>query len=530
MNYASLISWASARHPDRPAVRFEDSTLSYRELDCEVRVMAQTLRAHGLVSGDRVALMMSNCPQFVVAFWGGALRAGCVVVPMNPLFQEREVDYYLKDSGTKAFIHSESVLLDAGTGAVSAGQLHARWTVRDHAPQTGEPLSTDLEAAMERVRNSDLPPSDDLTLTNADDPAVLLYTSGTTGRPKGAILTHSNLTANVSVFSSRCLQITEEDVVFGGALPLFHSFGQTLGMGSAFAAGACLSLLGRFSPDAALKLIAEQSVTIMLGGVPTMYTAILNAVDEKIDQLSTLRVCVSGGAAASVELLRQLQDKTGCTVLEGYGLSETSPAASFNHPDRPAKAGSIGTPIWGGTEMRIVDSNGNELLPHEVGEIQIRGHNVMAGYHNKPDETQAAFDSGGWFRTGDIGYIDTDGYYFIIDRKKDLIIRGGYNVYPREIEEVLYEHPPSVLEAAVIGTPPHGTLGEEIVAVVTVKPGHVFDSDDLQKWCKNRLAAFKYPRTVLQTSVLPKGATGKILKREIEIPETIAATYAAAGS
>ncbi len=249
-----------------------------------------------------------------------------------------------------------------------------------------------------------------------------------------------------------------------------------------------------------------------------MYTAILNAVDEKIDQLSTLRVCVSGGAAASVELLRQLQDKTGCTVLEGYGLSETSPAASFNHPDRPAKAGSIGTPDLGGTEMRIVDSNGNELLPHEVGEIQIRGHNVMAGYHNKPDETQAAFDSGGWFRTGDIGYIDTDGYYFIIDRKKDLIIRGGYNVYPREIEEVLYEHPPSVLEAAVIGTPPHGTLGEEIVAVVTVKPGHVFDSDDLQKWCKNRLAAFKYPRTVLQTSVLPKGATGKILKREIEIP------------
>ncbi|MGB3351874.1 MAG: long-chain fatty acid--CoA ligase [Mycobacterium sp.] len=512
-NYASLVNWASARHPDRPAIKFETATITYRELDRSVRQMAQVLRSRGLVRGDRVALMAGNCPLFIIAFWG-AIRAGCVVVPMNPLLREREIDHHLMDSGAKAFIHSETALQEAAAAAASAG-VGVRWTIRDRTADVTIP-ATDLAAALRsmpgQTRNSD-----ELEPTSAGDPAVLLYTSGTTGQPKGAVLTHANLTCNVAVFSTTCLGITADDVVFG-ALPLFHSFGQTLGMGGAFAAGACLCLLERFTPDTALELIADHQVTIMLG-VPTMYIAILQAASGLPDALATLRICLSGGAAAPVEMLCQLRDRFGCRVLEGYGLSETSPAASFNHPDRPTKVGSIGTPVWG-TEMRIAE-NSIELSTGEIGEIQVRGHNVMSGYFNKPEETKAAFElDGRWFKTGDLGYVDTDGYFFVVDRKKDLIIRNGYNVYPREVEEVLYKHP-SVLEAAVVGAP-HATLGEEIVAVLAVRPGHPFDAPELQRWCKQHLAPYKYPRIIIETDFLPKGPTGKILKRAIQVPECAA--------
>jgi long-chain acyl-CoA synthetase len=254
----------------------------------------------------------------------------------------------------------------------------------------------------------------------------------------------------------------------------------------------------------------------VFAGVPTMYSALLHVPNREDYDVSALRVSVSGGAAMPVEVLRQFEDAFGCIVLEGYGLSETSPVASFNHPNRERKPGSIGTPVQG-VEMRVIDADGNELSQGEVGEIAIRGHNIMKGYWHKPEATAAAISSDGWFRTGDVGRMDADGYYFIVDRKKDLIIRGGYNVYPREVEEVLYEHP-AVAEAAVVGVP-HPELGEEVGAAVVLKPGGSVTPDELRAFVKSQVAAYKYPRRVWFVDALPKGPTGKILKREITVPE-----------
>jgi long-chain acyl-CoA synthetase len=344
-----------------------------------------------------------------------------------------------------------------------------------------------------------------------DDTAVILYTSGTTGKPKGAELTHGNLRQNVE----RCLGLFTPgpgDVILG-ALPLFHSFGQTCGLNTAVRAGACLSLIPRFDPAKALEILQRDHCTVFQG-VPTMYGALLNHPDRESYDTSKLRLCASGGAALPVELLKGFEEAFGCKILEGYGLSETSPVASFNHPDMERKPGSIGTPIEG-VEMKVVDDDGKEVPQGEVGEIVIKGHNVMKGYWGRDDATAEAIKDG-WFHSGDMAKVDEDGYFFIVDRKKDLIIRGGYNVYPREIEEVLYEHP-AVREAAVIGMP-HDEMGEEVGAAVALKEGESVSEDELQKFVKDQVAAYKYPRKVWFVDELPKGPTGKILKREIEAP------------
>jgi len=291
-------------------------------------------------------------------------------------------------------------------------------------------------------------------------------------------------------------------------------------MNCAVVSGACVTMLPRFDPDRALEIIERDRVTVFQG-VPTMYNAMLHAERADSADTSCLRLCMSGGAAIPVELIRAFEEKFGCIILEGYGLSETSPVASFNHPDRARKPGSIGTPIEG-VEMQVWDDEGNELPTGEVGEIVIRGHNVMKGYWNRPDATGEAIDEEGWFRTGDMAKVDEEGYFFIVDRKKDMIIRGGYNVYPREVEEVLYEHP-AVQEAAVIGVP-HESLGEDVGAAVVTKKGESLDADELKAWVKEQVAAYKYPRKIWFVDELPKGPTGKILKREIEVPETVAAS------
>jgi long-chain acyl-CoA synthetase len=317
----------------------------------------------------------------------------------------------------------------------------------------------------------------------------------------------------VQVTRKELLQLGPDDVVFGG-LPLFHSFGQTCTLNVAILVGACLTLLPRFDPDQALRLLANHHVTVF-AGVPTMYSTLLHVADRAAYDLSAVRLCLSGGAAMPVEVLRRFEDAFGAPVLEGYGLSETSPVASFNRPDRGRKPGSIGTPV-GGVEMRVVDQEGDTVADGEVGEIAIRGHNIMKGYWNRPKATAEVLSADGWFRTGDLGRVDDEGFYYIVDRKKDLIIRGGYNVYPREIEEVLYEHP-AVAEAAVIGMP-HAELGEEVGAAVALKPGATVTSDELRAYAKAQVAAYKYPRRVWIVEALPKGPTGKILKREITIP------------
>jgi long-chain acyl-CoA synthetase len=446
-------------------------------------------------SGDRVALLLPNVPQFPMLYYG-ALRAGAVVVPMNPLLKAREIEYYLQDSGARLLFAWETTVAEAAKGAEAAGAGHI-------------PVAA---AAFDRLLGEQSPETSVVSRVD-DDTAVILYTSGTTGKPKGAELTHANLRRNARVTATTLLRLEPGDVVMG-CLPLFHSFGQTCGLNAAVDSGACLTLLPRFDPAKALEVIQRDRVTVF-EGVPTMYLALLNHPGRGEVDARSLRLCVSGGAALPVEVLRGFEDAFGCVILEGYGLSETSPVASFNHPDRVRKPGSIGTPI-DGVELRLVGPAGDEVPAGEVGEIAIRGHNLMRGYWGNEDATREAIPDG-WFRSGDLARQDEDGYFFIVDRKKDLIIRGGYNVYPREVEEVLYEHP-AVAEAAVVGVP-HPTHGEEVGAAVVLKPGADSTPAELQAFCRERLAAYKYPRHVWLEAALPKTATGKLLRREVVPPE-----------
>ena len=488
----SSLESAARTHPDRPAVVLDDTVLSYADLWDRTARVAGWLRQRGQQPGDRVGLMLPNVPAFPVLYYG-ILRAGGVVVPMNPLLKAREVKHYLGDSGARLAFAWQTAADEAAAGAAEAG---AESVVVDGG-SLGEMAGW--------------PSSPEVTPRSDDDTAVLLYTSGTTGTPKGAELTHANMATNASVTASSLIGLGPEDVVMG-CLPLFHAFGQTAAMNAAVVAGASLTLVPRFDPATALKVIERDRVTVF-EGVPTMYVAMAQAGTGVADT-ATLRVCVSGGAALPVEVLRSFTDAFGAELLEGYGLSETSPVASFNRRG-DTRPGSIGRPIEG-VEMRLVDSAGDDVPAGEVGEIAIRGHNVMKGYWNRPDATAEAIVDG-WFHTGDMARQDEDGFFYIVDRKKDLIIRGGYNVYPRELEEVLYEHP-AVLEAAVIGLA-HPTHGEEVGAAVVLRPDAEATAEELREYVKERVAAYKYPRHVWLTDSLPKGPTGKILKRDITAPE-----------
>jgi long-chain acyl-CoA synthetase len=494
-NLALGLAEAKEMYPDRAAVRLDGLVLTYEELDERSARVAGLLAARGVAPGDRVGLMLPNVPQFPVLYYG-VLRAGAVVVPMNPLLKAREVEYYLGDSGAKLIFAWHATADEAAKGAEAVGA-----DVVPVAP-----------AEFDRLLG-DHPPQTAVAGRADDATAVILYTSGTTGKPKGAELTHANLVRNAAVTATTLLCLEPDDVVMG-CLPLFHSFGQTCGLNASVSSGACLTLLPRFDPSKALEVIQRDRVTVF-EGVPTMYVALLNHPQRGDYDVGSLRLCVSGGAALPVEVLRGFEDAFGCIILEGYGLSETSPVASFNHPDRDRKPGSIGTPIQD-VEMRLVGPLGEDVPTGEVGEIAIRGHNLMKGYWQREDATREAVPDG-WLRTGDLARQDEDGYYFIVDRKKDLIIRGGYNVYPREIEEVLYEHP-AVAEAAVVGIP-HPTHGEEVGAAVVLKPGAEATPAELRAFCSERVAAYKYPRHVWLEAALPKTATGKVLRREVQPPE-----------
>lgn len=353
-------------------------------------------------------------------------------------------------------------------------------------------------------------PLSEVARTADHDVAVLLYTSGTTGKPKGAALTHGGLRHNTEANEVHVQRMTADDVVVG-CLPLFHIFGQICTMSVAVCSGASLTLIPRFDPQTVLDAIVRDRATVF-GGVPTMYAALLQHPTDA--DVSTLRMCVSGGASLPVEVLRGFEERFGCAVLEGFGMSETSPVVTFNHLDRPRKAGSIGTPIKD-VEVRLLDDKGQDVAPGEIGELAVRGPNLMKGYWNRPEETAIAIPDG-WLRTGDLARRDEDGYLYIVDRKKDMIIRGGYNVYPREVEEVLHEHP-AVALAAVVGVP-HQELGEEIAAAVVLRPGAQATAEELREYVKERIAAYKYPRAVWLMDTLPMGPSGKILKRQISAP------------
>jgi long-chain acyl-CoA synthetase len=494
-NLALNLTRTAAEHPDAIAVKLDDAAFDYGLLDNASQRVSTMLKSKGVGPGDRVGIMLPNVPYFPAVYYG-VLRAGGVVVPMNVLLKGREVAYYLSDSGAKVLFAWHGFMDAAGQGAQEAGDVE----VVPVEPGKIEGLIFEHD------------PDEDVADVAADDTAVILYTSGTTGRPKGAELTHANLRQNVSA-SVHLFSLGVDDVIFGG-LPLFHSFGQTCTMNAAISAGACVTLLPRFDPAKALEIIERDACTVF-EGVPTMYGALLNHPDRAKADVSCLKVCASGGASLPVEVLRGFEEAFGCKILEGYGLSETSPVASFNHPDKERKPGSIGTPL-DGVEFRLVDDEGNDVATGEVGEILIKGHNVMKGYWQRPEATADAIKDG-WFATGDMAKVDEDGYYFIVDRKKELIIRGGYNVYPREVEEVLYEHP-AVREAAVVGIP-HDEWGEEVGAAVALKDGESVAAEDLIAFVKEHVASYKYPRKVWFVDELPKGPTGKILKREISAPD-----------
>ena len=502
----SMLARTVADHGERPAIRLDSLVLSYTQLYDAAGRLASLLKSLGVSAGDRVAFMLPNVPAFPIAFFG-ALGAGAVAVPMNPLLKSREIAYYLDDSGAKVLFAWHSVADEAAKGAAGTGVQ----VIEVPEPDLATLLDGQVAAAQRAA-------------PAAEDDAVILYTSGTTGKPKGAELTHANLYRNAELTAVTLLQNGPDDVVMG-CLPLFHVFGLTCALNAAVFAGSSLTLLPKFDPGQALEVIGRDKVTIF-EGVPTMYAAMLHHPGGAQADVSSLRVCISGGAALPVEILRGFEGTFHCMILEGYGLSETSPVASFNHPDKVRKPGTIGTPVVG-VHMRVVDADGTEVPVGDVGEIVIAGHNIMKGYWRMPEATAEAMmkgegvAGGGWVRTGDLATVDEDGYFAIVDRKKDMIIRGGFNVYPREVEEVLYEHP-AVAEVAVVGIP-HDDLGEEVGAAVSLKPDETTTAEELIAFTRDRIAPYKYPRYVWIVPGLPKGPTGKILRREVRAPRRASA-------
>lgn len=503
LNLAHYLEISARAFTDKTAVILDEDRLSYAELNAFAKRIANVLVDKGIEKGDKVAMMIPNTPHFPMAYYG-ILNAGATVVPVNVLLKAHEIQYYLEDSDAKVLIawrgfYDEAV--HAFNETDTCHHLLVLSTFDDfNVPEEGELLMPLLLEASHEF---------ELVETMPDDTAVILYTSGTTGRPKGAELTHFNMFFNAFYTRDRIVHARQDDVILA-VLPLFHSFGQTCIMNAGLMAGATMTMVPVFETERVAKVIARDRVTI-IALVPTMYSFLLNCADAGACDLSSLRMAVSGASALPLDVIRRFNQHFGIQILEGYGLSETSPVASFNVTERPCKPGSIGLPIWG-CEMRIMREDGSFADAGEVGEIVIRGHNVMKGYYKKPVATKETIING-WLHTGDLGKYDGDGYFYIVDRLKDIIIRGGMNVYPREVEEMLHAHP-AVLEVAVVGVPDQ-LRGEEVKAYVALRDGHSVTETELRDYCLERMAKYKCPKVVEILSSLPKGPTGKVLKREL---------------
>ncbi|HET7247346.1 MAG TPA: long-chain fatty acid--CoA ligase [Streptosporangiaceae bacterium] len=492
-NLAVILSETARRSPDKTVTILGDSRMSYGELDELSGRLAAGLAASGIGPGDVVALQLPNIPQFLIAYFG-ILKAGGVVVPLNVLLKAPEVAYHLRDCSATALITWAGVLGEAAPGAKEAGVTQVYAVGGAGAVPFEQLLSTPASGPAFAQRDP-------------ADTAVIMYTSGTTGRPKGAELTHLQLYMNADI-PGRLFDVQPDDIVIT-VLPLFHVFGLSSIMNVCVRFGCTMSLIPRFETAAVLTAIEHDRATIF-EGVPTMYVALLGCPELDSYDLSSLRIAISGGASIPAPVLDAFEKRFGVVILEGYGLTETASTTTFNVSVTDRRAYSVGKPIWG-TQTEVWDAEGKPLPPgaDNVGEVVTRGLHVMKGYLNKPDDTAGVF-TGNWFHTGDLGYFDEDGYLFIVGRSKELIIRGGYNVYPAEIEGVLHEHP-AVAEAAVIGIPDE-RLGEEVMAVLTLRPGAVLTPQEAIIFCRERVAAYKYPRVIEIRDVLPKNALGKILK------------------
>ncbi len=498
----TLVRAAAARHADRIAIRCEPNPVSFVQFDRDSDRVAAWLTAAGVARGERVALYCPNCAEFAIAYFG-ILKAGATVVPLNLLLNPKEVEYIVADAGVKALLY-HPVMADKVRALDDAGDSIAlRACIGPDPAIAGDTAWPALLATAEPAPQLDLDP--------AEDVAVILYTSGTTGHPKGAMLTHGNLAADAASVME-FLDLTPGHDALLVVLPMFHAFAATVGMLLPLLHGLSFVPVPRFEPGLVAEAIDASSATIFLG-VPSMYNVLLHLSDEAAAKLAPLRFCVSGGAAMPVEVMRRFEERFGIPVYEGDGPTECGPVTCVNPIGGVRKSASVGLPIPR-VEMKILDDAGQELPRNENGEICVRGPNVMKGYWNRPEETAESF-FGDWFRTGDIGHQDDDGYFFIVDRKKDMIIVNGMNVYPRVIEEVLYRFPP-LREAAVVGEP-HALHGEIPVAFVSLKEGMQADSVAVKEWCREHLGRHEIPRKIFFLDELPKNATGKILKRELRL-------------
>ncbi|GAA1746838.1 long-chain fatty acid--CoA ligase [Aeromicrobium alkaliterrae] len=515
-NLSALLENSAATYADRTAIVFGDTKLNYAQVNGAANQVANLLVERGVKPGDKVALSCPNLPYFSIIYYG-ILKAGATVVPLNVLLKAREVAYHLDDSDAVAYFAFE------GTADLPIGE--AAWEGFQATDSCKEFFLIKLDSAAPAPLEGPeyyaplvgtQPPTFETVERDDDDTAVILYTSGTTGQPKGAELRHRNMRDNA--LSGKDLFGANEDTpdTYLCVLPLFHSFGQTVIQNGGFAFGGTVVMLPRFEAEPAIGLMLREKVTFF-AGVPTMYWGLLGALTPEhpvAEIAANLRVAAAGGSALPVEVHKNFKERFGVTILEGYGLSETSPVASFSVFGEEPKVGSIGKPIPG-VEMKLINDDWSDVPddPEAIGEIAIKGHNVMKGYYDRPEATAEAIRDG-WFRSGDLGKKDAEGYYFIVDRSKDMIIRGGYNVYPREIEEVLMSHP-AVSLVAVIGVP-HESHGEEIKAVVVKNKDHDDVTEEtLVAWGKEQFAAYKYPRVVEFRDALPMTSTGKILKREL---------------
>jgi long-chain acyl-CoA synthetase len=499
-NLAVILTETASATPGKAAAVYPGGQLTYGELDAQSDRLASALQSAGIRPGDAVGLQLPNIPQFLVAYFG-ILKCGGVVVPLNVMLKAPEVAYQLGNSGAKLLITWSGILGDSVKGADAAG-LDMIYAVGQSAEADG---AMPFEWLLAGPANAYQVASRELT-----DTAAVVYTSGTTGRPKGAELTHIQLYMNADI-PGRLFQVRPDDVVIT-VLPLFHVFGLSSILNVCVRFGCTMSLIPRFDPAAVLAAIEQHRATIF-EGVPTMFIALLSHPDLARYDVSSLRVAISGGASIPAPVLDAFEKHFGLVILEGYGMTETASTTTFNVSETDRRVYSVGKPIWG-TQTQVWDGEGHALPAGKghVGEVVTRGMHVMKGYLNDPQATADVF-TGEWLHTGDLGYFDEDGYLFIAGRQKELIIRGGYNVYPREIEDVLHAHP-DVAEAAVVGVP-HDRLGEEVMAVITVRDGAEVTAAELTRYCQERLAAYKYPRIFEFRDELPKNSLGKVLKDQL---------------
>jgi long-chain acyl-CoA synthetase len=494
VNVARLLEDSASLHPARPAVHLLDGEVSYGQLRERALAVAARLQEHGTKPGDRVALKLPNGTDFVASYFG-ILRLGAIAVPLNVLLSPREVADRLARSTPRFFLVDE-----AGERAVG----EAARAVGVEVLAVEETAAIDVQKTQARCKRSDA------------DAAVILFTSGTTGAAKGAVLTHGSI-RTAALNAGVALELAPADVMLGAA-PFSHVLGQATGILSTVSAGAAIAVVPRFEAADTLRFMAETATTIVLG-VPAMCITLCRAARKADHPLPPVRIGHVGGAPVPQELAREFERTFGAKVREGYGLTEMSGIATTSMPGEERRPGSVGRPL-GGTELRVVSAACEPLPPGDTGEVQFRGRSVFAGYWRDEHATREALSPDGWLSTGDMGYVDEDGYLFLVDRKKEMIIRGGYNIYPRELEEVLYTHP-GVVEAAVVGVP-HDVLGEEVAAVVVAAPGSAVTAEALQDHVKERVALYKYPRQIVFVDALPKGPTGKILKRSIDMTQLLA--------